>query len=170
MLCYDTSVDGLRNDQRELSHKTNTTNPEFKTKWSIERHANVFYTRKIFLDVQKEILKGKENSYIAERSLSDGVNCFVIAHQDQTSEVLNEFKVTFNKQDLSVPANVRDSPEMDIYVVMCSAYMDIITYIRFQHKIFTQDGGEMLFLAACIALRTGYLLIKAKVKDYGVTY
>ncbi|XP_035836070.1 protein FAR1-RELATED SEQUENCE 5-like [Helianthus annuus] len=64
---------------------------------------------KVFLDVQKEILKGKENSYIAERSISDGVNCFVIAHQDQTSEVLNEFKqftlklqVTFNKEDLSV--------------------------------------------------------------------
>ncbi|XP_035845050.1 protein FAR1-RELATED SEQUENCE 1-like [Helianthus annuus] len=109
MLCYDTSVDGLRNDQRELSYQTDTTNPEYKTKWPIERHANVIYTRKVFLDVQKEILKGKENNYIAERSISDGVNCFVIAHQDQTSEVLNEFKqftlklqVTFNKEDLSV--------------------------------------------------------------------
>ncbi|XP_035838155.1 protein FAR1-RELATED SEQUENCE 5-like [Helianthus annuus] len=102
MLCYDTSVDGLRNDQRELSHQTDTTNPEYKTKWPIERHANAIYTRKVFFDVQKEIVKGKENSYIAERSILDGVNCFVIAHQDQTSEVLNEFKVTFNKEDLSV--------------------------------------------------------------------
>ncbi|XP_035838133.1 protein FAR1-RELATED SEQUENCE 5-like [Helianthus annuus] len=94
MLCYDTSIDGLRNKQRELCNHTETTNPEkYKTSYMIERHANVVYTRKIFYEVQKEIFKGTECSYIVERSLVDGVHCFTVAHLDHEKEVVNEFKL-----------------------------------------------------------------------------
>ncbi|XP_022019393.1 protein FAR1-RELATED SEQUENCE 5-like [Helianthus annuus] len=103
MLCYDTSIDGLRNKQRELCNHTETTNPDkYKTTYRIERHANVVYTRKIFYEVQKHIFDGTEFSYIAERSVVDGIHCFTVAHLDHEKEVVNEFKVTFNKEDLSV--------------------------------------------------------------------
>ncbi|KAJ0485727.1 putative MULE transposase domain, FHY3/FAR1 family [Helianthus annuus] len=73
MLCYHTSIYGLRNKQRELCNHTETTNLEkYKTSYRIERHANVVYTRKIFYEVQKQIFNGTEFSYIAERSLVDG--------------------------------------------------------------------------------------------------
>ncbi|XP_022041848.1 protein FAR1-RELATED SEQUENCE 5-like [Helianthus annuus] len=95
MLCYDTSIDGLRNKQREVCNHTETTNPEkFKTSYRIERHANVVYTRKIFYEVQKQIFNGTEFRYIAERSLVDGVHCFTVAHLDHEKEVVNEFKVS----------------------------------------------------------------------------
>ncbi|XP_022032540.1 protein FAR1-RELATED SEQUENCE 5-like [Helianthus annuus] len=104
MLCYDTSIDGLRNKQRELCNHTETTNPEkYKTSYRIERHANVVYTRKIFYEVQKEIFNGTEFSYIAERSLVDGIHCFTVAHLDHEKEVVNEFKALKDKIFAEVP-------------------------------------------------------------------
>ncbi|XP_021991431.1 protein FAR1-RELATED SEQUENCE 5-like [Helianthus annuus] len=103
MLCYDTSVDKIRNKQRKLSYETDTTNPErYKTSFSIERHANEVYTRTLFWEVQKEIDKSNSLCYVAERGMVDGVNTYLVAHQDHTKEIVNEFKVTFNKSDLTV--------------------------------------------------------------------
>ncbi|XP_035832663.1 protein FAR1-RELATED SEQUENCE 5-like [Helianthus annuus] len=103
MLCYDTSVDKIRNKQRKLSYETDTTNPErYKTSFPIERHANEVYTRTLFWEVQKEIDKSNSLCYVAERGMVDGVNTYLVAHQDHTKEIVNEFKVTFNKSDLTV--------------------------------------------------------------------
>ncbi|XP_022032054.1 protein FAR1-RELATED SEQUENCE 5-like [Helianthus annuus] len=103
MLCYDTSVDKLRNKQRKLSYETDTTNPErYKTSFLIERHANEVYTRTLFWEVQKEIEKSNSLCYVAERGMVDGVNTYLVAHQDHTKEIVNEFKVTFNKSDFTI--------------------------------------------------------------------
>ncbi|XP_022032045.1 protein FAR1-RELATED SEQUENCE 5-like [Helianthus annuus] len=103
MLCYDTSVDKLRNKQRKMSYETDTTNPErYKTSFPIERHANEVYTRTLFWEVQKEIEKSNSLCYVAERGMVDGVNTYLVAHQDHTKEIVNEFKVTFNKSDFTV--------------------------------------------------------------------
>ncbi|XP_022003594.1 protein FAR1-RELATED SEQUENCE 5-like [Helianthus annuus] len=103
MLCYDTSVDKIRNKQRKLSYETDTTNHErYKTSFPIERHANEVYTRMLFWEVQKEIDKSNSLCYVAERGMVDGVNTYLVAHQDHTKEIVNEFKVTFNKSDLTV--------------------------------------------------------------------
>lgn len=48
MLCFETTMDGQRNEQGELQDKTETTSPKFKTPFPIERHANEVYTRAVF--------------------------------------------------------------------------------------------------------------------------
>jgi len=93
MLCFDTSLDGQRNQQRLLHHTTETTLPKFKTSLAIERHANDIYTRTIFFEVQKEIYKSLIFCYIAGESKLNGSVSYMIAHQDHRKEIVNKFMV-----------------------------------------------------------------------------
>ncbi|KAJ0704530.1 putative Zinc finger, SWIM-type, MULE transposase domain, FHY3/FAR1 family [Helianthus annuus] len=102
MLCFETTLEGQRHDQRVLDYSTEETTPRFKTPLAIERHANEIYTRTIFFEVQKEIDKGFRLSYIVERGKTDGLHTYVVAHQSHTSEIINEFKVTIDLSDHSV--------------------------------------------------------------------
>lgn len=97
MLCFESVLDGQRKDQRLLQHSTDTTEPKFVTTLAIERHANEIYTRKIFLEVQKEILKCMNLCYICDRGEVVGdLHTYDIAHQDHTKDIVNEFKVSFD--------------------------------------------------------------------------
>lgn len=93
MLCFETTVDGQRNEQGELQDKTETTNPKFKTPFPIERHANEIYTRTVFFEVQKEMEKSLRLCYIVSREDSDVIHSYLVAHQDHSKKIVKEYKV-----------------------------------------------------------------------------
>lgn len=55
MICFETAMERQRYKQEELDYTTMNTNPKYKTRLQIERHASKVYTRAIFLLVQTEI-------------------------------------------------------------------------------------------------------------------
>ncbi|XP_076960426.1 protein FAR1-RELATED SEQUENCE 5-like [Bidens hawaiensis] len=73
LLCFGTALDRQRKTQLELDIETSTTTPKMPEKLPLEIHASKIYTRKIFLDVQKEIYRGMQ-CYITSSSEIDGVD------------------------------------------------------------------------------------------------
>ncbi|KAK9070388.1 hypothetical protein SSX86_010790 [Deinandra increscens subsp. villosa] len=103
LLCFDTTLDGQRYQQRSLEVRTATTMPKFKCESIIERHAATIYTRDVFKDVQNEIKRSEKTCYIAECSKpADGISSFKISHQDVRYDIMNEFTVSFNMNDRTV--------------------------------------------------------------------
>ncbi|KAK9059047.1 hypothetical protein SSX86_021666 [Deinandra increscens subsp. villosa] len=103
LLCFDTTLDGQRYQQRSLEVRTATTVPKFECESIIERHAATIYTRDVFKDVQNEIKRSERTCYIAERSKPvDGISSYQISHQDVRFDIVNEFTVYFNMNDGTV--------------------------------------------------------------------
>ncbi|XP_022023845.1 protein FAR1-RELATED SEQUENCE 5-like [Helianthus annuus] len=102
MMCFDTRLDEQRNKQREAEYKTNTTNPILHSNSPIEQHAADIYTRTIFLEVQKEMIKKVTNCMIGIPKIADGIKVYLIHHKDKRSDVVGRFKVSINLSDLTV--------------------------------------------------------------------
>jgi hypothetical protein len=95
LLGYDSSLDNQRYNQRIEEFKSNTCTPDLKTGFEIELHASRVYTRTIFSEVQKEILKGMFNCFINNVDIDDHSKVFTISHMDRKGEYVNEFEVLF---------------------------------------------------------------------------
>ncbi|KAI3825568.1 hypothetical protein L1987_07059 [Smallanthus sonchifolius] len=102
LLCFDTAIDGQWYNQRKLEFESNTTTPLLLTDLPIERQASEIYTWNIFLEVQKEIFKGKNRCLIANTVEVDGNKVYTVGHTNRRFEVVNEFKVTLDLHDKSV--------------------------------------------------------------------
>ncbi|XP_076909882.1 protein FAR1-RELATED SEQUENCE 5-like [Bidens hawaiensis] len=102
LLCFGTALDRQRKTQLELDIETSTTTPKMPEKPPLEIHASKIYTRKIFLEVQKEICRGMRQCYIISSSELDGIKKFNIAHTNNRFKVVNNYMVDFNAHDTTV--------------------------------------------------------------------
>ncbi|XP_076948410.1 protein FAR1-RELATED SEQUENCE 5-like [Bidens hawaiensis] len=57
MLCFELSMGTQREKERVLQNKTITKTPRYRLNTPIEQHAGYVYTRDIFFEVQKEMIK-----------------------------------------------------------------------------------------------------------------
>ena len=55
MMSFDSAMEKQRHHQSLLDYQSTTTTPKLRTPLPIERHALEIYTRKVFLDIQKEL-------------------------------------------------------------------------------------------------------------------
>lgn len=94
LLCFGTALDRQRKTQLELDIETSTTTPKMPEKLPLEIHASRIYTRKIFLEVQKEIYRGMRQCYITSSSEIDGLKKFSIAHTNKRFKVVNNYVVS----------------------------------------------------------------------------
>jgi hypothetical protein len=96
LLCFDSTLDHQRYIQRMNEIRSTTTTPTFHTLLPIERNASLLYTRDIFKEVQKEILKSTNFCYIVTRAQDDTKFSYTIAHQDHRRDIINEYSVSYN--------------------------------------------------------------------------
>ncbi|XP_076908343.1 protein FAR1-RELATED SEQUENCE 5-like [Bidens hawaiensis] len=104
---YERLLNAFLYVQRELQFQTIDTTPKFKAKLPIEQHAAHTYTRSIFLEVQKEIVKGKEFCYIANREPVTGGFTYTAVHQDHRRTIVNEYTVTFDMTSKSAACSCK---------------------------------------------------------------
>ncbi|XP_076934432.1 protein FAR1-RELATED SEQUENCE 5-like [Bidens hawaiensis] len=121
LLCFGTALDRQRKTQLELDIETSTTTPKMLEKLSLEIHASNIYTRKIFLEVQKEIYRGMRQCYITSSLELDGIKKFNIAHTNKRFKVVNNYVVDFNAHDQLFLSRVCGSHVLDICADMLFA-------------------------------------------------
>ncbi|XP_076943069.1 protein FAR1-RELATED SEQUENCE 5-like [Bidens hawaiensis] len=102
LLCFGTALDRQRKTQLELDFETSTTTPKTPEKLPLEIHASNIYTRKIFLEAQKEIYRGMRQCYITSSSEIDGIKKFNIAHTNKRFKVVNDYVVDINAYDTTI--------------------------------------------------------------------
>ncbi|XP_076908549.1 protein FAR1-RELATED SEQUENCE 5-like [Bidens hawaiensis] len=102
LLCFGIALDRQRKTQLELDIETSKTTPKMPEKLPLEIHASKIYTRKIFLEVQKEIYRGMRQCYITSSSELDGIKKFNIAYTNKRFKVVNNYVVDFNAHDTTV--------------------------------------------------------------------
>ncbi|KAJ9552186.1 hypothetical protein OSB04_016231 [Centaurea solstitialis] len=93
ILSHDSAMDKQRNRQRTDEHDTNTSVYAFKTNRLIKKHAAMLYTKKVFFDVQNEIVKGDRYCAQSNVIIEDGCQVFTIKEKDETLNTKLEFKV-----------------------------------------------------------------------------
>ena len=86
-------MDKQRNRQRNDEHLTNTTIPDFKTGRLIEKHVAIFYTKIVFFDVQKEILKAGRYCSQWNAIVEDGQQIFTIREKHKSFKTKAKFEV-----------------------------------------------------------------------------
>ncbi|KAK9075611.1 hypothetical protein SSX86_003937 [Deinandra increscens subsp. villosa] len=62
----------------------------------IEKHASQVYTLSMFVEVQKEIIRGKNQCYIMNVDVVDGCTVYDVSHMNHLSVYINTFKVRLN--------------------------------------------------------------------------
>ncbi|KAK9061023.1 hypothetical protein SSX86_018203 [Deinandra increscens subsp. villosa] len=62
----------------------------------IEKHASQIYTLSMFAEVQKEIIRGKNQCYIMNVDVDDGHTVYDVSHMNHLSVYINTFKVRLN--------------------------------------------------------------------------
>ncbi|XP_076906524.1 protein FAR1-RELATED SEQUENCE 5-like [Bidens hawaiensis] len=102
LLCFGTALDRQRKTQLELDIETSTMTPKMPEKLLLEIHASKIYTRKIFLEVQKEIYRGMRQCYITCSLELDAIKKFNIAHTNKRFKVVKNYVVDFNAHDTTV--------------------------------------------------------------------
>lgn len=95
MLCFDTSIDRQRYEQRVIEYQTDSTTPLLRTHLDIEKHASLVYTRTIFNEVQKEMCKSVTSCMIGRPDVIDGFEDFIVYQIDTSSHIVGEYKVIF---------------------------------------------------------------------------
>ncbi|KAD4888981.1 hypothetical protein E3N88_21054 [Mikania micrantha] len=93
LMCFDTSINNQRYNQRLVEFQSNTTTPGFCTGLDIEVHASKIYTRFGFKDVQEEIMKGMMGCFISNVDIVDQPKVYTISHMNKKMEFVNQFKV-----------------------------------------------------------------------------
>ncbi|XP_076930207.1 protein FAR1-RELATED SEQUENCE 5-like [Bidens hawaiensis] len=94
LLCFGTALDRQQNTQLKLDTETETTTPHMQQKLPIEIHASRIHTRRIFLEVQKEIYRGMKRCYITSSSETDGTKIYNIAHTNKRFQIVNNYVVS----------------------------------------------------------------------------
>jgi hypothetical protein len=92
-MCFDTSVDAQRYDQRKEEFCSDHSTPKFLTDLPIEIHASEVYTRNVFVDVQKEIQRGMFHCQSVERPNDDG--SYLVRHLNKKRQLVNTFEVIY---------------------------------------------------------------------------
>ncbi|KAI7738576.1 hypothetical protein M8C21_000885, partial [Ambrosia artemisiifolia] len=98
-LCFDTTMDTQRYNQRVAEFNTDYRVPEFKTSLAIEKHCAKVYSQTIFNEVRKEIQKGLLLCVITKHAEVHGVKEYTVTHIDKNSDVVNDFTVRVNSAD-----------------------------------------------------------------------
>ncbi|XP_076908804.1 protein FAR1-RELATED SEQUENCE 5-like [Bidens hawaiensis] len=93
LLYFGTALDRQQKTQLELDIESSTTTPKMPEKLPLEIHPSKIYTRKIFLEVQKEIYRGMRQCYVTSSSELDGIKKFNIAHTNKRFKVVNNYVV-----------------------------------------------------------------------------
>ncbi|KAD7477980.1 hypothetical protein E3N88_01116 [Mikania micrantha] len=92
MMCFDTTIDNQRYNQRILEFQTSNSRPDLRCGLDIEAHESEIYTHSVFKDVQKEIFKGMMNCFISNVDVIVQSKVFTISHMDHNMDFVNEFK------------------------------------------------------------------------------
>ncbi|KAI7739663.1 hypothetical protein M8C21_016657, partial [Ambrosia artemisiifolia] len=93
LLCFDTTMDTQRYNQRVAEHQTETRVPELKTGLPIEKQCALVYSQTVFYEVRQEIQKGLLMCFISNQEEVDGVKVYTVTHLDKRSDVVNEYTV-----------------------------------------------------------------------------
>ncbi|KAD7117304.1 hypothetical protein E3N88_04572 [Mikania micrantha] len=93
LMCFDTTIDNQRYNQRVVDFKSKSTTCVFKTGLELEVHAAKIYTQTIFKDVQKDIYKCMINCVITNFDV-DNFKVYTVSHMDNRSDFVNHFKVS----------------------------------------------------------------------------
>lgn len=93
MMCFEAAMESQRHNQDLLDHATDSTSPKLKTPLKVEVHASMVYTREIFNEVQKEIVKGIFRCAHNGVTESNGVEVYQIIHKDKRCKAIAELKV-----------------------------------------------------------------------------
>ncbi|KAK9048885.1 hypothetical protein SSX86_032148 [Deinandra increscens subsp. villosa] len=96
LMCYDSSMDQQRYNQRILEFRDANQCPVILTGEDIEKHASQIYTLTMFAEVQKEIIRGKNQCYIMNVDVVDGHTVYDVSHMNHLSVYINTFKVRLN--------------------------------------------------------------------------
>ena len=103
MMNYDNAIKRLRYKQRELDNHTKGAQYVMKSPREIEKYAASVYTSKVFLEVQKEVFKGKWYCDITDFNQGEGWEVYTVAHKKKTHELKSSYKVTiFTGIDVSI--------------------------------------------------------------------
>ncbi|KAD6454486.1 hypothetical protein E3N88_09192 [Mikania micrantha] len=94
LMCFDTTIDNQRYNQRVVDFKSKSTTCVFKTRLELEVHAAKIYTQTIFKDVQKDIYKCMINCFITNVDVVDNFKVYTVSHMDNRSDFVNHFKVS----------------------------------------------------------------------------
>ncbi|KAD3337885.1 hypothetical protein E3N88_33406 [Mikania micrantha] len=93
ILCYDTSIESQRYRQRLAEYKTTSRPYHSLSGLEIEKHAFEIYTRSIFLEIQKEIVKGKLFCYVSHTEQVQDKLVYFVSHLSKDNSVTNVFQV-----------------------------------------------------------------------------
>jgi hypothetical protein len=93
LMCFDTALDGQRHKQRELEFSMMTTTPTMLTGSPIEQHASEVYTPALFLEVQREILRGMFSCSIGPSTVGGDVKLYTVVQYNQKCVAVCNFEV-----------------------------------------------------------------------------
>ncbi|XP_022031423.1 protein FAR1-RELATED SEQUENCE 5-like [Helianthus annuus] len=109
MMCFENRVDSQRYRQRVSEYKTSSTFFKGTTDLAIEQHAFAIYTNVVFMQVQKEIIKGKFLCYITNQTESSNTTLLLeVTHLDKRNNITNVYQVTYNTVDHSASCSCRN--------------------------------------------------------------
>ncbi|KAD3066874.1 hypothetical protein E3N88_34754 [Mikania micrantha] len=93
ILCYDTSIESQRYRQRLAEYKTTSRPYHSLSGLEIEKHDFEIYTHSIFLEIQKEIVKGKLFCYVSHTEQVQDKLVYFVTHLNKDNSVTNVFQV-----------------------------------------------------------------------------
>ncbi|KAJ9535084.1 hypothetical protein OSB04_un001840 [Centaurea solstitialis] len=123
VLAHDTAMDRQRNTQRIDEHETNSSIHHFKTRWLIEKHAAMVYTKTVFFDVQKQIIKA--DLYCTQWNVvsEDGYQKFTIRQKDKRFKTKAEYKVVLFEADGSFACSCQ---HFEYFGTLCSHIFSVL--------------------------------------------
>lgn len=123
VLSHDAVMDKQRNRQRIDEHETNTNIHDFKTLRLIEKQAAMVYTRAVFFDVQKEILKGDRYCSQWNVVIEDERQVFTIREKDKMFKTKAEFKVVQLLADGSLSCSCQ---QFEYFGILCCHIFNVL--------------------------------------------
>ncbi|KAJ9537753.1 hypothetical protein OSB04_030486 [Centaurea solstitialis] len=99
---FDIAIESQRNSHCVEEVKTKYTAPRMRSPSKLELHASRVYTRKVFFEVQKELIKAVWCCGWDEISRVDGKHVYVVTHKNKSSEVIAKYTVVQDKESMTV--------------------------------------------------------------------
>ncbi|KAJ9565451.1 hypothetical protein OSB04_001417 [Centaurea solstitialis] len=99
---FDIAIESQRNSHCIEEVKTKSTVPRMCSPSKLEIHASTVYTRKIFFEVQKELIKAVWFCGWDGISKVDGKHIYVVTHKNKSSEVVAKYTVVQDKSEMTV--------------------------------------------------------------------
>ncbi|KAI3809312.1 hypothetical protein L1987_25283 [Smallanthus sonchifolius] len=104
----------------------------------IEKHAFDYFTHSIFVEVQKEIIKGKFSCYISNIEEVDGMFVYFVSHLDRRNHLTNTFQVTFDRSDFSATCSMQFITCFPPLVFTFSPYLSKLCLLPQEHPDFAK--------------------------------